>query len=118
MVSPHPTAHFDLALSLNETSEGVSGNLEYTTDLFDRRTVERFVTCLQTLLGAMCIDDSVSVMRLSLLTPQERDDIIEGFNSSRGETGMAGGRVTEGRQGAGCAAPSPSHIGSRGAGAA
>ncbi|MBT2748500.1 amino acid adenylation domain-containing protein, partial [Lysobacter sp. ISL-42] len=85
--SPHPTTHFDLALSLNEGSDGIAGNLEFSTDLLDRDTVERYVGHFATLLAAMCSDDQSSIARLPLLTRVEHEAIVEGFNGDRAETG-------------------------------
>ena len=45
------TAKFDLTLDLREESEGLSGSLEYNTDLFERATIERLAGHFTTLLA-------------------------------------------------------------------
>ena len=47
------TAKFDLALSVREDAEGLSGYWELNTDLFDTQTVERMATHYQRLLEAV-----------------------------------------------------------------
>src|ERR1044072_7067739 len=37
------TAHFDLSLLLEETDEGLEGECEYSTDLFDEATILRLI---------------------------------------------------------------------------
>ena len=44
------TAKFDLTLSLSEGPEGLTGSIEYNTDLFDSETIERMAGHFQTLL--------------------------------------------------------------------
>ena len=47
------TARYDLTLELREADNGVSGHLDYATDLFDGATVERFCRQLRALLEAI-----------------------------------------------------------------
>ncbi|NTX61539.1 non-ribosomal peptide synthase/polyketide synthase [Myxococcus sp. CA051A] len=47
------TAKFDLALSMGEDAEGLSGTWELNTDLYDTATVERMATHYQRLLEAV-----------------------------------------------------------------
>ena len=47
------TAKFDLTLSMQETSEGLTGVLEYSLDLFDLETIERIAGNYLTLLTAI-----------------------------------------------------------------
>ncbi|GGY14790.1 non-ribosomal peptide synthetase [Paludibacterium paludis] len=51
---PGDTAKFDLTLSLDVTGVRARGALEYSTDLFDTATMERFVGNYLALLGAVC----------------------------------------------------------------
>ena len=53
----HESTHFDLTLSLEETAEGLQGALAYSTALFDRETVARWLGHLKVLLGAMVADE-------------------------------------------------------------
>ncbi|MEM7411463.1 MAG: amino acid adenylation domain-containing protein [Myxococcota bacterium] len=52
-------ARFDLTMAWVETADGLIGNLEYATDLFDRATIERWSDAYATLLaGAVATPDA------------------------------------------------------------
>ncbi|WP_262946681.1 condensation domain-containing protein, partial [Xenorhabdus indica] len=70
------TTQFDLSLSLSDTENGLTGELEYASDLFDPATVERMAGHLHTLLAAMVADDNQTVADLPLLTPPERTQLL------------------------------------------
>ncbi|MBT2779855.1 non-ribosomal peptide synthetase, partial [Lysobacter sp. ISL-54] len=79
--SGQQTAQFDLALSLTDNGNALSGSIAYASDLFDRGTVERMMDHWATLLTAMVADDSASVARLPLLTPPQRAQVLQGFHA-------------------------------------
>src|SRR6185295_7982337 len=66
------TSKFDLNLSLVEQEGELHGSLEYSTDLFERLTVERLLQHLETLLGEVVTDPSRDVRHLPLLREPER----------------------------------------------
>ncbi len=68
----HDTAQFDLMLTLGSADGGLSGVIEYASDLFDRATVERFAQHFQILLEALLADLEQPVLALPLLTPAQR----------------------------------------------
>ncbi|WP_328515009.1 condensation domain-containing protein [Ralstonia pseudosolanacearum] len=76
-------AKFDLTLELRETSEGLTGSLDYATALFDRETIERYLGYLQRLLAAMVENDSQQVSRIGLLDKDERAQLLESWNETR-----------------------------------
>ncbi|KMJ44713.1 peptide synthetase [Xenorhabdus khoisanae] len=76
------SSHFDLSLSMNDTENGLVGDLEYSSDLFDHASVERIASYLQTLLTAMVKDDSKRVADLPLLQPQQRTQVLVDFNDT------------------------------------
>ncbi|MGA4358545.1 amino acid adenylation domain-containing protein, partial [Ralstonia nicotianae] len=75
-------AKFDLTLELRETSEGLTGSLDYATALFDRETIERYLGYLQRLLKAMVENDSQQVSRIALLDEDERVRLLESWNET------------------------------------
>ncbi|WP_272902942.1 non-ribosomal peptide synthetase, partial [Xenorhabdus sp. Sc-CR9] len=75
-------APFDLTLSLNETAAGITGDLEYATDLFERATVERISGYFTNVLQAMINDDSQRVAVLPLLTSPQRTQLLRNFNDT------------------------------------
>ena len=46
----HGITHYDLRLNLLESSEGISGTIEYNTDLFRAQTIKRLASQFQSLL--------------------------------------------------------------------
>jgi amino acid adenylation domain-containing protein len=79
---PHTTTHFDLSLSFLETDHGISGDLEYASDLFDASTIARWTGHLETVLAAMVADDQQQVKSLPLLKPIERQQLLVDFNAT------------------------------------
>ncbi|MBP7572273.1 MAG: AMP-binding protein, partial [Acidobacteria bacterium] len=54
-------AQFDLTLFLQERGDGIAGWIEYSTDLFDRETIERLALHFNQLLSAVSLDPDVPV---------------------------------------------------------
>src|SRR3989449_7497393 len=75
-------AKFDLALDLRErrTAEGaaagISGVLEYSTDLFDRETVEALSDRLVRVLEAVVADADRPIGAIELLSAEERHRVL------------------------------------------
>jgi amino acid adenylation domain-containing protein len=76
----HRATKFDLTLSLTETEAGLDGALEYSTDLFDRATVVRFLYHYRRLLEAIVADPDERVSRYELLSADERRQILVDWN--------------------------------------
>jgi len=70
-------AKFDLTLSLAFTPSGISGTLEYNTDLFERATIERLSGHLQTLLTGIVENPQTLIGDLPLLTAAEQQQLKE-----------------------------------------
>ncbi|MDX7989405.1 amino acid adenylation domain-containing protein [Xenorhabdus sp. 12] len=74
-------AHFDLTLSLTETSNGLEGYLEYALDLFDRTTIERIAGHFNNVLAAMAADETRDIAHLPMLSVAERRQLLVDFNA-------------------------------------
>lgn len=70
------TAMFDLTLMLEEAEDGLVGWLEYSTDLFDRTTVETLVLHFENLLWGIVKDPHRSIDTLDLLGEAERRRLL------------------------------------------
>ncbi|HEX7182946.1 MAG TPA: amino acid adenylation domain-containing protein [Thermoanaerobaculia bacterium] len=70
------TAKFDLMVGFVETRNGLSGSLEYSTDLFDEATVRRMVARFQVLLTAIADDPGRTIADLPLLAEEERQALL------------------------------------------
>ncbi|MGE6764073.1 amino acid adenylation domain-containing protein, partial [Corallococcus interemptor] len=74
------TSKFDVSVYFTETPQGLSGSVEYSTDLFDAATVHRMVEHLRVLLESVVTKPEETVGRLSLLTPEERQQVLVTWN--------------------------------------
>ena len=79
----HGTANFDLELSLAEMGGEIVGVLNYSTALFDRSTMERHVGYLRAMLAAMAADPARSVTIVDIISPPERNLLIETRNATQ-----------------------------------
>ncbi len=76
-------SHYDLALSMLETPDGLRGNVEYSTALFTAATIERMMGHFCVLLEAICADPNRPVLQLPLLPPKEEREILVEWNDSQ-----------------------------------
>ena len=70
------TAKLDLTLSLSEESSGLTGYLEYSTDLFRAATIKRMGGHLNILLEGLTANAQQPVSALPLLTETERRQFV------------------------------------------
>ncbi len=75
LVVQSSTTKFDLSLTIAEGADGLSGTLEYATDLFDAATIGRMIGHFETLLAAIAVDHALPVSALPLLTEAERQQL-------------------------------------------
>ena len=76
------TAHFDLDLDIQESTEGIWATLGYAQDLFDASTVQRMARHWQNLLRAMVADPQQPIGQLTLLDEDEQRQILQVWNQS------------------------------------
>ncbi|MFQ6313937.1 condensation domain-containing protein, partial [Lysobacter capsici] len=82
---PHATTQFDISLSLTETQDGLSGAIEYASDLFDADTVARWSQWLERLLDGMAQSPDATVSSLALLDEDERSQLLQASAGSSTE---------------------------------
>ncbi len=70
------TTQFDISLSMEETSLGLVGTLEYSTDLFEAATIERMFGHFKTLLAGMVANPQQPIHKLPLLTEAEQQQLL------------------------------------------
>jgi len=73
---------FDLLLSFSESETGLSGALQYATDLFERETIQRWLTHLGVLLAGIADAPDGPVDDLPILTAGERAALLETWNET------------------------------------
>ncbi|POD68866.1 hypothetical protein BKM17_26365 [Pseudomonas syringae group genomosp. 3] len=76
----YDTVKFDLELSLALVDGEIIGTLDYSTALFDRETIERHAGYLQSILQAMVLDTPTAVATVDILTPAERELLLDTWN--------------------------------------
>lgn len=77
------TALFDITLFLTETHDGLQGNMEYATDLFEEKTIVRILDHFKILLDSIVKNPQQKIGELSLLTPDEKKQLLVDFNNTK-----------------------------------
>ncbi|MGJ7537622.1 MULTISPECIES: MupA/Atu3671 family FMN-dependent luciferase-like monooxygenase, partial [unclassified Variovorax] len=81
-------AIFDLSFDLREQRsqdgrpQGITGRIEFATDLFERATVQRLATRLQRVLAAIVADPAQPIGAIEILQPAERQQILLDWNDT------------------------------------
>ena len=76
------TTQMDLAIDLFQSQAGLSGTIEYSTDLFEPATIERMVGHYHTLVEDMLDDPDQPIAGLRMLTSSERRQVVDGWNDT------------------------------------
>ncbi|WP_209886818.1 non-ribosomal peptide synthase/polyketide synthase [Nocardia goodfellowii] len=76
------SAKFDLQLTIRETAAGLGAVFEYATDLFDSGTVASFARRLRRVLDGVCAEPGRAVGAIELLSPVERELVLETWNAT------------------------------------
>src|SRR6185295_538350 len=74
---------FDLTLLMTEGTNGLSGAIQYNTDLFDASTIARMVSHLLVMLEAIACDPQQRICFLPLLGPSERHELLIEWNNTK-----------------------------------
>ena len=82
IVMEKETSVFDLSLDLWDGSDGLSGRLEYSTELFDQTSVERLIKHLGILIEGLVAQPDAPVHRIPLIDFHEREQ-LDAFNAVR-----------------------------------
>jgi len=77
------TAKFDLTLTMMETPDGLAGQMQYNSDLFDQATIERMTEHFATLLQSIVGNPDQSISKLPMLSQQERNQLLTEWNATK-----------------------------------
>ena len=77
------TSKVDLSIDMEEGQQGLRGQVEYMTDLFDEATIARLVEHWRTLLEGIVVQPDLPVSRLPLLPAGERRQLLVEWNATR-----------------------------------
>ena len=72
------SVRFDLSLIFNEIDNELQFECRYNTDLFDSRTIDRWMQCCLTLMRGIVSDPQQGVRDLPLLTDAEKQQLVNG----------------------------------------
>ena len=70
------TAKFDLSLGFADSPDGFLGSIEFSTDLFEAPTIERFAQQFVKLLEDLVVHPERRLSELSLLSADERREVV------------------------------------------
>ncbi|WP_151757945.1 condensation domain-containing protein [Dictyobacter vulcani] len=76
------SAKFDLTLVMIESEQGLSGVLEYNTDLYEQATIQRMLTHFQLLLENMLARPHEPIAALAMTTRAEQDLLLTQWNAT------------------------------------
>ena len=79
------TTRFDLELHVREVDNQLQGYCLYSTDLFDKGTIQRMMGHFLTLLAGIVADPQRSIAELPLLTEAERYQILVEWNDTQAD---------------------------------
>jgi amino acid adenylation domain-containing protein len=77
------TAKFDLMMELNGEGRELSGNMEYSADLFDASTIRRMIGHFRVLLKSINADINRPIGDLAMLTEAEQRQLTVEWNETR-----------------------------------
>ena len=79
------TSKFDLTIFLTDFGSEIWVEAEYSTDLFDKATIQRWLDQYVALLAGMAEDSARPISALPLLSEQERERLIVEWNNTRAD---------------------------------
>jgi amino acid adenylation domain-containing protein len=77
------SSKFDLTLTTVEAGPRLSMEFEYSTALFKKSTVERFISYFKRILGAVLQDRHREIRRIEMIREDEKEKILLEFNNTR-----------------------------------
>ena len=87
---PFETAMVDMTFAVRDGPQGLSADIEYSTDLFDAPSISRFAGHFANLLRAAIMEPAKRVSELTLLSEAERHQLICEWNAT--ESGITSGQ--------------------------
>ncbi len=77
------TSKFELFVVLQERGPELGGYIEYNTDLFELPTIQRMLSHFENVLQAAVRDSEKKISRLPLISEEERQQLIVGWNDTQ-----------------------------------
>ncbi|MCP5054984.1 MAG: AMP-binding protein, partial [bacterium] len=87
--TPYPLesniSKFDMTLAAMEEGDSLWFSMEYGTRLFDRETIQRVIDYFKCIIPMILEDPARKLSGIEIITPQEKQRILEEFNNTRRE---------------------------------
>ncbi|WP_047478576.1 non-ribosomal peptide synthetase, partial [Bacillus siamensis] len=81
----HDVSSFDLTLSAAESDGNIRFEMEFSTELFMKETIERWMGHLLNLLRHVAAEPEVTLSKADMLTEEEKQKILTEFNNTQTE---------------------------------
>ncbi|WP_164021812.1 non-ribosomal peptide synthetase, partial [Pyxidicoccus trucidator] len=82
---PVNAAKFDMTLTVTESASGFTGQLEYSTELFEPATAERFLAHVQRAVATLVTRPELRLSQVSLLDDEERHRLLVEWSGARAD---------------------------------
>ncbi|WP_367865340.1 amino acid adenylation domain-containing protein [Pedobacter sp. WC2423] len=76
-------AKFDLTLSASESAGKIKLDFEYSTSLFAKETIERFISYFRNILKIVFTDTTIGIGQVDMLSREETEVLINDFNRTK-----------------------------------
>lgn len=83
-------AKFDFSLSAMETGKQLLCAFDYTTDIFDRTSIERFAGYFKKIIAAIVSDKEIKLSAIDILSAKEQFELLNEFNKPLVDYGLKG----------------------------
>ncbi|MGB3298889.1 MAG: amino acid adenylation domain-containing protein [Phormidesmis sp.] len=80
---PETQAKYELRFNLQDTPQGIGGQVEYNRDLFDESTIARLIEHFKMLLSEIVADPTQSISTLPLLSAKEQKTLLIDWNQTQ-----------------------------------
>ena len=80
---PQTTTKFDLTFFLIETAQGIRGDMQFATDLYNEQTIIRMLDHYKLLLSSIVASPDSKVDELVMLPDHEKQTLLNDFNNTR-----------------------------------
>lgn len=77
------TARVDLVMEAMENENGLGINFEYCTALFNKETINRFVSYFRKIVAAVIADARKKISDIEVITSAEKQQVLHEFNDTR-----------------------------------
>jgi amino acid adenylation domain-containing protein len=76
-------AKLDLTIHAVEMEEGIGFSIEYSTRLFKKETVERYIEYYRTVLTKILKTPQIKIGEIEIISPEERERIVNRYNATQ-----------------------------------